>query len=156
MGSALSDFKNFVLKGDVVSLAVGIVIGIAFQAVVTGMVGDMVTPLIGVPGHLNFHNWNVTVNGSTFQPGAFLNALISFLLVALVVFFLVVRPYEKMRSRYSKPAAAPVVTTRDCPYCCTAISRKASRCPNCTSQVDPLEPAPQVPPGQGSPTTASR
>ncbi|MCL4324108.1 MAG: large conductance mechanosensitive channel protein MscL, partial [Candidatus Thermoplasmatota archaeon] len=117
MGNALDDFKAFILKGDVVSMAVGIVIGLAFQAVITAMVADLITPLIGVAGHFDFSSHTFTLNGSTFQVGAFLNAVISFLMVALVVFFLVVRPYEQLRNRRKKPEAPAVVTTRDCPYC---------------------------------------
>jgi large conductance mechanosensitive channel len=137
MGNAVDDFKAFILKGDVVSMAVGIVIGLAFQAVITALVADIITPLIGVAGHFDFSAWTFTLNGSKFLQGAFMNAVISFLLVSLVVFFLVVRPYEQLKNRRKKPEAPAVVTTRDCPYCFSSISNKARRCPNCTSEVAP-------------------
>ncbi len=140
MPKALDDFKAFILKGDVVSMAVGIVIGLAFQAVVTALVADLITPLIGVAGHFDFSSWTFTLHGSTFLQGAFLNAVISFLLISLVVFFVVVRPYEELKKRTTKAAPPPEVTTRDCPYCFTSISNKASRCPNCTSEVTPTAP----------------
>lgn len=135
MGSPLNDFKAFILKGDVVSMAVGIVIGLAFQAVIAALVADIITPLIGVAGHFDFSYWTFTLNGSTFLQGAFLNAVISFLMVSLVVFFLVVRPYEEMKKRAAKPAPTPEVTTKECPFCISSISLKATRCPNCTSEL---------------------
>lgn len=138
--SALGDFKEFILKGDVVSMAVGIVIGLAFSAVITALVADLITPLIGVAGHFDFSAWTFSLNGSTFLQGAFLNAVISFILVALVIFFLVVRPYEQMKKRLTKSKPADV-TTRDCPFCVSSISIKATRCPNCTSQLPPPEPS---------------
>ena len=135
MANALSEFKDFILKGDVVSMAVGIVIGLAFNAVIQALVADLITPLIGVFGHFDFSAWKTTVNGSTFLQGSFLNALISFITIALVIFFLIVRPYEQMKARAAKKAPAPAVTTKDCPFCFTSIPLKATRCPNCTSQL---------------------
>ena len=107
MANALSEFKDFILKGDVVSMAVGIVIGLAFNAVIQALVADLITPLIGVFGHFDFSAWKTTVNGSTFLQGSFLNALISFITIALVIFFLIVRPYEQMKARAAKKAPAP-------------------------------------------------
>jgi large conductance mechanosensitive channel len=133
-----SDFKAFVTKGDVVNLAVGIIIGLAFQAVVTALVTDLITPLIGVFGHFDFSSWQYTFHGSTFHQGAFLNSLVSFALIAVVVFFFIVRPYQMYQQRAaSKAASPPPPATRDCPFCFTAISPKATRCPNCTSEVTP-------------------
>jgi large conductance mechanosensitive channel len=132
---AIDEFKTFIMKGNVVDMAVGIVIGLAFSAVVTAMVADLITPLIGVPGHLNFAGWSFTLNGSTFQQGLFINAVISFLLIALVVFFLIVKPMNAMNARAAarKPKAAP--TTKDCPYCLSEIPIKARKCKFCASDV---------------------
>jgi large conductance mechanosensitive channel len=131
----VDEFKTFIMKGNVVDMAVGIVIGLAFSAVVTALVADLITPLIGIPGHLNFAGWSWTFNNSTFQQGLFINAVISFLLIALVVFFLIVKPMNKLNERAAakKPKAAP--TTKDCPYCLSEIPIKATRCKYCTSEL---------------------
>ncbi len=133
--SLISEFKDFITKGDVVALAVAVVIGVAFNAVVTAFVSDLITPLIGVAGHYNFAALTYTLNGSTFEIGLFVNELISFIVIALVVFFLLVRPIEKIKARQDakKPKAAP--DTKTCPYCFTSIPVKATRCPNCTSRL---------------------
>ena len=131
--SLASEFKDFITKGDVVALAVAVVIGVAFNAVITAFVSDIITPLIGIAGHYNFASLAYTINGSTFEIGLFINQLISFIVIALVVFFLLVRPIEKFKAAQDakKPKAAP--DTKSCPYCFTSISIKATRCPNCTS-----------------------
>jgi large conductance mechanosensitive channel len=130
---ALDEFKTFILRGNVVDLAVGIVIGVAFTAVVTAFVADFITPLIGVFGKIDFSSLVVTVNNSKFQIGAFINALISFLIVALVIFFLVVKPMNALAARRKKGEAAVDPTSRDCPFCLSSVSIKATRCAYCTS-----------------------
>ena len=130
---ALDEFKIFILRGNVVDLAVGIVIGAAFTAVVTAFVADFITPLIGVFGKFEFSSLVVTVNNSKFQIGAFINALISFFIVSLVVFFLVVKPMNALAARRRKGEAAADPTSRDCPYCLSSVSIKATRCAYCTS-----------------------
>ncbi|HEV2520681.1 MAG TPA: large conductance mechanosensitive channel protein MscL [Thermoplasmata archaeon] len=137
--SALSEFKDFITRGNVIDMAVGIVIGIAFTAVVTALVGDLITPLIGVAGHYDFSSIKVTVRGSHFLIGAFLNALISFVLIAVVVYFLVVRPIAKFQARAKAKQPTPAPTTRECPECLSSIPRKAKRCSFCASSVTPLE-----------------
>lgn len=137
--SALQDFKSFITKGDVIQIAVGIVIGLAFTAVVTALVSDVITPLIGVAGHYNFAAIQVTVRGSTFLFGAFLNSLISFVLIALTVFFLIVRPVAAMDARAKAKRGIPSPTTRECPECLSQIPLKAKRCSYCTSMVTPID-----------------
>ncbi len=103
MSSALKDFKEFVLKGDVVSLAVAVVIATAFGAVISAFVANVITPLIAaIGGQPDFAELDVTINGSRFQYGLVVNALITFLMIAAIVFFLVVRPYRAVKGRFEK------------------------------------------------------
>jgi large conductance mechanosensitive channel len=136
--SAASEFKEFITKGNVIDIAVGIVIGLAFTAVVTALVADLITPLIGIPGHVDFSSIRVKINGSVFQLGAFVNALLSFLIIAAVVFFLVVRPVAHMEARAKARQPAAAATTRECPECLSQIPLKAKRCSFCTSPVIPV------------------
>jgi large conductance mechanosensitive channel len=131
----VKDFKAFLLRGNLVDMAVGIVIGIAFGAVIAAFVADLVTPLIAaIFGKPDFAGLSFTINGSQFAYGAFLNALLSFVLVAIVLFFLVIRPVNALvaRSR-TEPPADP--TTRNCPECLSEIPIAASRCAFCTTEV---------------------
>ncbi|HEV2166940.1 MAG TPA: large conductance mechanosensitive channel protein MscL [Thermoplasmata archaeon] len=136
--STLQDFKTFITKGNVIEMAVGIVIGLAFTAVVTALVADLITPLIGVAGHYDFSSLRLTVGKSVFLFGAFLNALISFILIALTVFFAVVRPVAAMEARAKAKRGVPSATTRECPECLSQIPLKAKRCSYCTSPVTPV------------------
>lgn len=131
---AINDFKAFILRGSVVDLAVGVVVGAAFTGVVTAFTKDIITPLIGIPGKLSVGDIAFSVNGSRFPVGEFLNALISFLLIAATVFFFVVRPVNWLMSR-RKTEAPPDPTTRNCPYCISAIPIEATRCAYCTQEV---------------------
>jgi large conductance mechanosensitive channel len=140
-GADIGGFKKFILRGNVVDLAVGIVIGAAFSTVVQALVKDIITPLIGIlGGQPDFSSWTVTVGGARLLIGDFLNALISFLLLALVVYFFVVLPVTKLMDRY-KPEAEPA-PTKECPECTHKIPRTARRCPDCTAQLEP--PSPEV------------
>src|SRR5580658_2804641 len=111
----LKDFKAFILRGNVVDLAVAVVIGAAFGAVVTGFVKDLLTPLLSIPGKVTFSGLSVTVNHSTFLYGDFLNLLISFLSIAAAIFFVVVKPINALQARRSRGEADPDPTTRPCP-----------------------------------------
>lgn len=131
----LKDFKRFLLRGNVVSLAVAVVIGVAFGAVVTSFVEDLLTPLIAaVGGQPDFSALTFEVNGSTFRYGSFVNAVISFLMVAAAVFFLVVRPVNALveRSRREPP---PDPTEKKCPECRSDIPVDAIRCAFCTVRL---------------------
>jgi len=138
----VSGFRKFILRGNVVDLAVAVMIGAAFGAVVTSMVKDIITPIIGVFGGLpDFSAWAFTVNGSKFMIGNFLNAVLSFLVMAVIVYFLVVLPVEKLMERYKPAPAAAPETLRACPFCLSKIPKAASRCAFCTSEVEPIHDA---------------
>ena len=131
----LGGFKQFILRGALIDLAVAVVVGTAFTAVVTALVSDLVTPAISaVGGSTDFSGLHFTINHSTFRYGAFINALFSFLIVAAVLFFVVIRTVNALQALGPKPEP----TTRDCPECLSQIPRAARRCPQCTSAVEPL------------------
>jgi large conductance mechanosensitive channel len=128
------DFKNFLLRGNLLDLAVAVVVGVAFTALVDALVKDLITPLIAaVAGKQSFADLTFTVHGSQFDYGAFLNALLSFVLIAVVVFFLVVRPVSKLMDRLGlTPKEEPV---RECPECLSKVPKAATRCAYCTSPL---------------------
>ena len=145
----LKEFKAFIMRGNVVDLAVGVIIGAAFGAVVTSLVKDIIMPPIGLLlGGVDFANKFVSLNGQTFATlaeaqkagaptlnyGLFINTVVDFLIVALVIFLLV-----KAISRLMPPPPAPAETTRDCPYCLTSIPKAATKCAHCTSEVKPVK-----------------
>jgi large conductance mechanosensitive channel len=135
MRSWASEFKQFVLRGNAIDLAVGIVIGAAFVAVVQAAVADLITPLIAaIFGQPDFSQLTFEVGGSVFKYGHFLNALISFVIVALVVFVLVVKPMNALVS-LSQRRESPDPSTRKCPECRSEIPIDARRCAFCTSEV---------------------
>jgi large conductance mechanosensitive channel len=149
----LKDFKAFILRGNVVDLAVGIIIGLAFGAIISSFVNDILMPPIGLAlGNMDFSNLiAVLKEGTTPGPyasleaakaagattinyGVFIITIINFLIIAAVVFFFVVRPIVRLTA--PKKVAAPAEpTTKDCPFCYSAIPIKATRCPNCTSEL---------------------
>jgi large conductance mechanosensitive channel len=132
----VKDFKAFILRGSVVDLAVGVVIGAAFGAVITALVKDLITPLTTIPGKTDFKNLKFTVRHSVFLYGDFLNALVTFILIAAAVFFFVVVPVNKLMARH-KTEPDVLDTTRDCPECLSAIPSGARRCAFCTAEVVP-------------------
>jgi large conductance mechanosensitive channel len=137
----LKDFKAFLLRGNVVDLAVAVVVGAAFGAVVTALVRDLLTPIIAlIAGRPNFSNLSFTINSSHFRYGDFLNYLISFLSVATAVFFFVVQPVNALMRRH-KTEPDVESETRPCTECMSEIPRQARRCAFCTSPQEP-EPAP--------------
>jgi len=142
MASIREDFAKFVKQGNLVQLAIAFVMGAAFSALVTALVADLITPLIGVAGKFNFAAWVSTVNGSTFEQGLFLNTLIAFITIAVVVFFLIALPYQRYVDRQAAKAAAAPPTTRNCPECLSAIPIGAKRCSFCTSVVAPVPATP--------------
>ena len=133
----LRDFKTFLMRGNVVDLAVAVAVGAAFLAVVTAFVDDLITPIVGaMAGKADFSNLTFTVNDSEFRYGSFLNALISFVTIAAAVFFFVVVPYNAFQSRMRKEPS-PDPTTRKCPECLSEIPIGASRCAFCTAAIAP-------------------
>jgi|SRR4029077_14817225 large conductance mechanosensitive channel len=139
------EFKAFAMRGNVLDMAIGIIIGAAFGKIITSLVSDILMPPIGlVVGKVDFSSLFLNISGksyasladakaagaATINYGMFLNSVMDFLIVAIVIFLLV-----QQVNRWNKPAPAPAPTTKDCPYCATAIPLKATRCPNCTSEV---------------------
>lgn len=145
----LKEFKAFILRGNVIDLAIAVIIGGAFGKIITSLVSDVIMPPIGLLlGKVDFSNLYINMSGKTFTSlaeaqaagaptlnyGLFLNNVVNFLIVALVI-FLMIRAMNRLTKKEEKPAE---VTTRECPYCMTEISKKASRCPHCTSEVKPV------------------
>ena len=132
--SAATEFKEFILRGNVVDLAVGVLIGGAFGGIVTALTKDIITPFIGMFGKIDLSGLNTTINGAKFGFGDFLNTVIAFVIMAAVVFFFVVKPINFLMSRRkTEPAAA--ATTRECPQCLSSIPLLATRCAFCTAEV---------------------
>jgi large conductance mechanosensitive channel len=133
----LKEFREFVLRGNVIDLAVAVVIGAAFTAVVNALVKDLITPIIAaVFGQPDFGDLAFTINDSRFAYGDFLNAVLTFGLIAAVIFFLVVKPVNYLMAR-RRTGPEVESTTRDCPECLSAIPIAAHRCAFCTSEVVP-------------------
>jgi large conductance mechanosensitive channel len=131
----MKDFKEFLLRGNLVDVAVGIVIGVAFAALVSALVADLITPLIAaIGGNPDFSRLSFTINKSHFLYGAFINALIAFLVIAVVVFFLVVKPVNALLAR--RKAEPPVdEQVRQCPECLSEVPVLARRCAFCTAEI---------------------
>lgn len=134
----LGGFQTFILRGNVVDLAVGIMIGAAFSGVINSLVSNVITPLIPVPGNsLANVYWTVPWTHSKLQLGAFINAVIAFLILAIVVYFFIVRPVNALVSRYKPKENEVAPATRDCPYCLSSNHLMATRCAYCTSPLPP-------------------
>jgi large conductance mechanosensitive channel len=137
----LKGFQQFLMRGNVIDLAVAVAVGAAFTAVVNALVKDLITPLIAaLVGKPDFSDISFTVNDSKFLLGDFINALLTFLMVAAAIYFFVVIPVNALMARLRRGEAAPDPTTRKCPECLSDIPSAARRCPQCTSAVVP-EPA---------------
>ncbi|HSB65411.1 MAG TPA: large conductance mechanosensitive channel protein MscL [Anaerolineales bacterium] len=141
----LKEFKNFVMKGNVIDLAVAVIIGVAFGAIVSSLVNDIIMPLIGqLLGKVNFTDLFISLSGekyatlaaakeagaATVNYGIFINTIINFLIVAFVIFLVV-----RLINRLKKAPEPEAVTTKECPFCFTQIPIPAKRCPNCTSEL---------------------
>lgn len=127
----LKEFREFVMRGNVLDLAVGVIIGGAFGKIVASLVNDILMPLVGLlMGGVNFSELSVTVGSATIMWGLFLQTVADFLIIAFVI-FLIVKSANKMKK--APPPADP--TTKECPHCISTISIKATRCPNCTSEL---------------------
>ncbi len=134
----MKGFRDFISRGNLIDLAVAVVIGTAFTAVVTAIVADLITPLIAaIVGQPSFSGLIFTIHKSQIKYGAFINALLTFLIVAAVVYYLIVAPMAKVTARFHKQAE---VTTRDCPECLSTIPIAATRCMYCTTVVAPATP----------------
>lgn len=131
------EFKKFILRGNVVDLAVGIVIGAAFGTVVNALVKDMITPIISaIGGTQRFADAHFTIHNSQFLYGDFINAVISFLVVALAIFFFVVQPVNHLTARFMRSKDTEEESTRKCPECLSEIPKAATRCKFCTAKLE--------------------
>ncbi|MEN9563875.1 MAG: Large-conductance mechanosensitive channel [Chloroflexota bacterium] len=127
----LKEFKEFVMRGNVLDMAVGVIIGGAFGKIVGSLVNDILMPLVGLlMGGVNFSELSVTVGSATIMWGLFLQTVVDFLIIAFVIFLIV-----KAANNMKKAPAPADPTTKECPHCITTISIKATRCPNCTSEL---------------------
>ncbi|MGI4788393.1 MAG: large conductance mechanosensitive channel protein MscL [Janthinobacterium lividum] len=138
--STMTEFRDFVLRGNVVDLAVGVVIGGAFGTIVKALIADLITPLIGIffanpKKPVSFDQLHFTIHGSQFLVGDFLNNVVAFLLISAVVFIFVVKPVNHLMSL--RKVETPAATTHECPECLSSIPVKATRCAFCTAQVTP-------------------
>jgi large conductance mechanosensitive channel len=137
----LSGFKAFILRGNVVDLAIGIMIGAAFTAVINGLVGDIITPLIPIPGgSLATWVWHPPYNPNpkaVVNIGAFIITVITFLILAFVIYFFIVRPVNALMKHYKPEENKATPATRDCPYCLNSVPLMATRCGFCTSPLPP-------------------
>lgn len=146
----LEEFKKFVLRGNVIDLAVGVIIGGAFGKIVSSLVNDIIMPPLGLLlGKVNFNNLFISLTGEkyasladaqnagapTLNYGLFINNILDFIILAFVI-FLMIRAINRLTK---KQEIVEEVTTRECPHCLTAIAKKATRCPYCTSEVSPVE-----------------
>ena len=139
----MGGFRKYLFRGNLIDLAVAVVIGVAFNTVIQALIADIITPLIAaIGGKPNFSSLSFTVNKSHFLYGSFFNALISFVIIAAVVYYLIVSPAAKITDLTTRQKEA---TERDCPECLSSIPIKAKRCMYCTSEVPPVAP-PQVVP----------
>ena len=153
MSSIKDDFIKFIQQGNLVQLAIAFVVGAAFAALIMALVADLITPLIGAAGSFNFSSWTYTLNNSEFMQGAFLNSLIAFITVVIVVFFLIALPYQRHKDKVAAKAAAAPPTTRPCPECLSQIPLAATRCAFCTVTVTPVPPP--APAATAAPAKAS-
>lgn len=127
----LREFREFAMRGNVMDLAIAVIIGGAFGKIITSLVNDVLMPLIGLAlGGVNFSELAIVVGDAVVKWGAFVQSIIDFILVAFVIFMLV-----RTMNRFKKPEPVVAPITKECPYCFTAIPIQATRCPNCTSQL---------------------
>jgi large conductance mechanosensitive channel len=136
----LTEFRNFLLRGNIIDLAIAVVLGVAFGAVVTSMVDDIIMPIIGIfGGSPDFSSNTFTINGSEFRWGNFVTQVISFILIAAAIFFVVVKPVNIMNARVARGEASPDPATRACPECLSMVPTGAARCMYCAQPLPPVE-----------------
>lgn len=137
----LKGFREFLFRGNVVDLAVAVIIAAAFTDIVNALVADLITPLIAaIGGQPDFSALAFTINNSQFMIGHFINTLLSFLIVAAILYFLIVAPLNRIAARRAGPTTEPEATTRTCPECLSQIPVAARRCAFCTAAVTPPTP----------------
>ena len=134
MKKFFGEFKAFVMRGNVLDLAVGVIIGAAFGAIVTSLTDDILSPLIGSIFKANFDTLSVNINGATLMYGKFITAIINFLIMALVI-FLIAKGINKLMAVGKKPEPEAEPTTKKCPHCCEEVNINATKCPHCTGDI---------------------
>lgn len=136
MKKFLSEFKAFAMRGNVIDLAVGVIIGGAFQKIVTSLVGDVISPLIGLFGKKDFTGWMIKIGEVEIKYGNFITEVINFIIMAFII-FVMVKMLNKLSSINKKEEIIEeAITTKKCPYCCSEIAIEATKCPHCTSDVE--------------------
>lgn len=134
MKKFFGEFKTFIMRGNVLDLAVGVIIGAAFQAIVTSLTSDIISPILGLFGGMNFDRYALTIGDVSIGYGKFLTAVINFIIMAFVI-FLIVKLVNKIMAIGKKPEEQAEPTTKICPFCQSEISIKATKCPHCTSDI---------------------
>ncbi len=136
MKKFFSEFKEFIMRGNVLDLAVGVIIGGAFTAIVTSLTEDIISPLLGIFGGIDFSEMVANINGSELRYGAFITAIINFLIIALII-FLIIKSINKLmtigKKKEAEEESAP--TTKKCPHCCEEVHIDATKCPHCTGDI---------------------
>ncbi len=136
MKKFLNEFKEFAMRGNVIDLAVGVIIGGAFQKIVTSLVNDVVSPLIGLFAKKDFSGWAIQIGDVQIKCGNFITETINFIIMAFII-FVMVKMLNKLSSLNKKEEIIEeAVTTKNCPYCCSEIAIEATKCPHCTSDVE--------------------
>lgn len=136
MKKFLEEFKTFALRGNVLDMAVGVIIGGAFQAIVSSLTNDVISPILGIAGSMDFTQFVLTINGSEIRYGAFITAVINFIIMAFIIFCLV-KGINKLSNigKKEEPKKEPEPTTKKCPYCLSEIPIAATKCAHCTSDL---------------------
>ena len=135
MKKFFNEFKEFAMRGNIMDMAVGIIVGAAFTAIVTSLVNDIISPIIGLLVKVDFNHLVLNIVGVDIKYGAFIMAVINFLIVAFAL-FMVIKAMNKAASLTKKPEEEAAPTTKECPFCKTEIHIEATRCPNCTSVLE--------------------
>ena len=130
----IKEFKEFIMRGNVVDLAVGVIVGAAFQGIVKSLCDDVISPFLGIFGGMNFDQMSFTINGAVISYGKFLTAVINFLIMAFIVFS-IIKAINAASARFEKKEEPKAPTEKEYPYCKTKIAVAATRCPNCTSML---------------------
>ena len=139
------EFKEFILRGNVMNMAVGIIIGGAFSAIISSLTEDIISPILGLFGGMNFDQLTLSLGGeATLNYGKFITAVINFLIMAFVVFWMVKAVNKVMEKKEEAPAEPEAPTTKECPFCKSEIAIEATRCPHCTSELPKMKAESQV------------
>ncbi|MDD6308947.1 MAG: large conductance mechanosensitive channel protein MscL [Clostridia bacterium] len=136
MKTLMREFKAFALRGNVMDLAVGVIIGAAFKAIVDSLVQDILSPIIGVFTRQDFSTLSLNIFGIDIHYGAFITAVINFIIMAFIIFLLVKGMNRLAQFNHSKEQKEEAPATKKCPYCCSEVNISATRCPYCTSQLE--------------------